>query len=226
MFGTIMYLLMWVPLNVMRKIWWRWRIEGLENLPPEGQGYVIAVNHLDWMDIPILGASLPLKRRPWWMAKVELFENKFAAWWFSQMFVIPIKRGKRDLSAFIACEKVLKEGAGLVVFPEGHRSDTAELQEAKSGVVRLSVRSACPIVPVAIWGTEHSLAGMMRRELITVRFGKPFYPDVEGTHIPWARMNALTEESMLQIAALLPEKYWGFYREPMLSRKLEAKSDM
>lgn len=215
MFGPIMYFFIWAPLNIMRRIWWRWRVEGLEHLPAKGQGFILASNHLDWMDIPILGTSLPLSYRPWWMAKVELFSTKFASWWLSQMQVIPIKRGKRDLSAFVACEKALKEGAALIIFPEGHRSDTGELQEAKGGIVRLSVRSACPIVPVAIWGSEHGLRGMMRREPITVRFGKPFYPQVEGSHIPWDRMNELTEESMLQIAALLPEKYWGFYRERM-----------
>lgn len=219
MFGPIMYFCIWAPLNVMRRIWWRWRVEGLENLPTSGQGFIVAANHLDWMDIPIVGASLPLRYRPWWMAKIELFTSRFAIWWFSKMRVIPIKRGKRDLSAFIACEKALKEGGALIIFPEGHRSETGALQEAKGGIVRLSVRSGCPIVPVAIWGTEHGLRGMMRREQVTVRFGMPFYPDVEGSHIPWDRMNELTDESMLQIAALLPEHYWGFYREHMLKKQ-------
>ncbi len=224
MLGAFMYFLIWFPANVMRWIWWRWSIEGLENLPARPQGFVLAINHMHWTDIHILGSSLPLSHRPWWLAKVELFNNRFASWWFREMQVIPIRRGKRDMAAMEACEVALKQGAALIIFPEGHRTTTGGLQEAKSGVVRLSTRSACPIVPVAIWGTEHSLGGAMLRKPIHVRFGKPYYPDVQGTHIPPDKMAVLTEEVMLKIAEMMPEQYWGYYRERMHARMLETKA--
>jgi 1-acyl-sn-glycerol-3-phosphate acyltransferase len=218
MLGAFMFFLIWFPLRVARRLWWRWEIIGAEHLPPRPQGVVLASNHIDWTDIHVLGASLPLSHRPWWLAKVELFKSSAAAWWFRQMQVIPVRRGKRDMAALEACEQALRAGAVLIIFPEGHRSPNAALQEAKSGTVRLAVRSGCPIQPVAIWGTEHGMRGAMLRKTIHVRFGEPYYPAVDGTHIPADKMAVLTEEVMLKIAELMPEQYWGHYQERVRER--------
>lgn len=215
MIGAFMYSLIWLPLNLLRKIWWRWEITGREHLPARPQGIVLAINHLNWTDIHILGASLPFSHRPWWLAKVELFTSPIVSWWFRQMQVIPVRRGKRDIAALEACERELRNGAVLIIFPEGHRSETGGMQEAKSGTVRLSVRSGCPIVPVAIWGTEYGFKGALARKPIHVHFGKPYYPAVDGTHIPVEQMARLTDEVMLKIAELMPPQYWGVYREKM-----------
>ncbi|MEN9939159.1 MAG: hypothetical protein RLZZ387_5738 [Chloroflexota bacterium] len=216
MLGALMYFMLWLPLNICRVLWWNWKIEGSENLPPRPQGCVLAVNHLNWTDIHILGASLPLSHRPWWIAKVELFGNRLLAWWLRQMQVIAIRRGKRDLTALLAGEEALKSGAALVIFPEGHRSRTGQLQEGKSGAVRLSVRSEVPIIPIAIFGTEAGLKGAATRKPIRIRIGKPYQPVVENPdHIPAEQMELLTDEMMLRIAELMPEQYWGHYREKM-----------
>src|SRR6476646_8975759 len=75
MIGAIMYFLIWFPLQFIRLLWWSWHIEGLENLPPRGHGMVLAINHLHWLDVLIIGASLPLSYRPAWIAKTEIFAN-------------------------------------------------------------------------------------------------------------------------------------------------------
>ncbi len=216
MIGAIMFFLIWFPLNIARRIWWNWKIEGVENLPPRPQGCVLAVNHLNWTDIHTVGSSVPLSHRPWWMAKIELFNGRFATWWLRQMQVIPIRRGKRDLSALYESEQVIKDGAVFIVFPEGHRSDTGALQEGKNGALRLAIRSGVPIVPVAIFGTEVGLKKIMLRSPITVRFGKPYIPQADPDHIPATQMARLTDEMMIRIAELMPERYWGFYASKML----------
>lgn len=217
MIGWFLYLLLWVPLNLFRLVWWRWKIEGRENLPPRPQGIVLAINHLHWNDVLVAGASLPLSHRPWWIAKAELFSGPMGTWFFRQMQCIPIKRGRRDLAALEASEEALKQGVVLIVFPEGHRSDTGQLQPGRGGAVRLAIRSGCPIVPVAVWGTEAGLGKTWLRHPITVRFGKPYHPSIEGDSIPFDRMNELTDEMMMRIAELMPERYWGHYRERMLA---------
>jgi 1-acyl-sn-glycerol-3-phosphate acyltransferase len=218
MLGALMYFLIWFPLNVCKVLWWNWKVDGAENLPPRPQGCVLAVNHLNWTDIHILGSSLPLSHRPWWVAKVELFGNRLAAWWLRQMQVIAIKRGKRDLAALSLSEDALRAGAALVVFPEGHRSDTGQLQEGKSGAIRLAVRTGCPIVPIAIYGTEAGLGGAATRKPIRVRIGKPYHPVVDSPdHIPPDKVAELTDEMMMRIAELMPEQYWGHYRQKMLA---------
>ncbi len=219
MAGVIMYFLIWVPMNLLKVLWWRWSVEGLENLPPRGKGMVLAVNHMHWLDIPLLGASLPLSHRPSWIAKVEILKGSLLTWFFRNMLVIPIKRGKRDLTALIAAEDALKSGEVLVIFPEGHRSN-GELLQGRNGAVRLAVRSGVPIIPVAIWGTEYGFKGAMSRNPIHLRVGPAYYPQVENPdHIPADKMNEQTELMMLKIAALMPESYRGFYREHMLAEK-------
>jgi 1-acyl-sn-glycerol-3-phosphate acyltransferase len=217
MVGAFCFFCLWAPLNLARRLWWRWTIRGTENLPPRPQGCVVAVNHLNWTDVHMVGASLPLSHRPWWIAKIELFGNSLLAWWFRQMQVIAIRRGKRDLAALTAAEDALRAGAVLIIFPEGHRSDTGQLQEGRSGAVRLAVRSGCPIVPMAIWGSEQGLRGAVMRRPVEVRFGEPYHPQVaDPDHIPSDEMAALVDELMLRIAQLMPEQYWGYYREKML----------
>jgi 1-acyl-sn-glycerol-3-phosphate acyltransferase len=215
MLGAIMYFCIWLPLQIIRLVWWNWKIEGRENLPPRGQGMVLAINHLHWLDILIIGASLPLSHRPSWIAKVEIFVNRAIAWWFREMMVIPIKRGQRDLTALLAAEEALKRGAVLIIFPEGHRSRDGGLLEGRGGAIRLAVRTGCPIVPIAIWGTEVGLKGAARRQPLRFRIGQPYHITIQGDKIPFDRMNELTEDMMLRIARLMPERYWGFYRERM-----------
>lgn len=216
MLGAIMYLMLWTPLQLARRLVWRCSIEGLENLPPPGQGVLLVANHLSWTDIHVLGGALPLAHRPAWLAKIEIFINPLITWWMRTMQVIPIRRGRRDLAALDAAEAMLARGKPLIIFPEGHRSDTGELIEGHGGAIRLAARSGCPIVPIAIWGTETGLRGAMRRQPIHVRFGEPYFVESEGGKVPWRQMEELTEEMMLRIAALMPEQYWGHYRERML----------
>lgn len=219
MLGAFMYFCIWFPLNVFRRIWWKWRVDGLENLPPRGQGMIIAVNHINWMDIPIIGGSLPMSHRLSWIAKIEIFKHPAAAWFFNEMQVIAIRRGARDLAALQAAEVALKNGAVLLIFPEGHRSRTPGLLQGRGGAIRLAVRSGCPIVPVAVYGTEGGFRGAALRRPITVRIGKPYHPSHEGTSIPPEKMEALTDDMMLRIAALMPEPYWGAYHDRMLETR-------
>ena len=53
-----------------------WRVSGRENLPPRPQGIVLACNHVQWHDIPMIGWGLPLSHRGWWFAKVEVVDGK------------------------------------------------------------------------------------------------------------------------------------------------------
>jgi 1-acyl-sn-glycerol-3-phosphate acyltransferase len=214
MIGALMYAILYSIINSFRLVgWWRWRIIGLEKLPPrQAGGMIIAVNHIHWVDIPAVGGMLPFAYRLSWLAKVEIFANPVAGWFFRAMNVIPIKRGRRDLAALDAAVEALRAGAVLLIFPEGHRSRTGVLQAGRGGAVRLAMQSGVPIVPLAITGSEHGLGGTFLREPLTVQVGEPYtIAPTESGKIPPDLMDQLTADMMQRIAAMLPAEKRGPY---------------
>jgi 1-acyl-sn-glycerol-3-phosphate acyltransferase len=216
MVGWLCYGFLYVLIHTFRRIgWWRWSIEGLEQLPPrEAGGMLIAMNHVHYMDIPAIGAMLPFRYRLSWVAKSELFRNPIAGWWFRQMQVIPIKRGRRDLAALDTMADALRDGAVLLIFPEGTRGKTGVLREGRGGGVRLAMQAGVPIVPVAITGTEHGLKGTLLRRPVRLHVGAPYLvPPTPDNKIPPELMDQLTNEMMGRIAVLLPPERRGFYAQ-------------
>jgi 1-acyl-sn-glycerol-3-phosphate acyltransferase len=216
MIGWLCYGFLYILLHGCRAIgWFRWKAEGVEQLPPrEAGGVLIAMNHVHYMDIPVIGAMLPFSYRLSWVAKSELLANPLLGWWFRQMQVIPIRRGKRDLNALEESARALRAGAVLLIFPEGTRGKTGVLREGRGGAVRLAMQAGVPIVPVAIMGTEHGLKGTLTRKPVLLRMGKPYTvgPTPDGK-IPPELMEQLTNEMMFRIAELLPPERRGAYAQ-------------
>jgi 1-acyl-sn-glycerol-3-phosphate acyltransferase len=226
--GKIIYFVSQILIYAMRKIgWWRWQVEGLEHLPPREQtGMILVMNHIHWIDIPVVGALLPFAYRLSWLGKAELFEKSTWRWFFRTMQVIPIKRGRGDLAALETATEALRAGAILLIFPEGHRSRNGLLQKGRGGAVRLAMRSQVPLVPVAVTGTQRGLGDTLRGKPVKLRIGKPYRvePTPDGK-IPPDLMDHLTTEMMLRIAALLPAEYRGVYadqQQPPVKQPLTA----
>lgn len=216
MFGWLCYGFLYVGFHFLRLIrWFRWTSDGIENLPPrEAGGMIIAMNHVNWIDIPVIGTMLPFAYRLSWVAKSELFRNPIARWWFRQMSVIPINRGRRDTAALDTMSQALRDGAVLLIFPEGTRSPSGVLKEGRGGAVRLAMQSGAPIVPVAVIGTERGPAGTFTAKPVRLRVGKPFTvaPTPDGK-IPPELNEQLTGEMMHRIAMLLPPERRGPYAQ-------------
>ena len=211
--GLAMYGLIYALVGFFFRVFWNFRIVDRQNLPPRTKrGVLVAVNHLDWTDVYVVGGTLPVSYRPTWFAKKEVFRNPLVACFLGAMNVIPLDSGEADRHAYLAAKSALERGAAMVVFPEGHRSENHALIAGKSGAVRLAVRTGVPIVPMAVWGTEVGFFGAMLRKPIRARYGEPYYPSVDISKMRdgWDR---LTEDLMLRIAALLPAQYRGIYGE-------------
>ncbi len=195
---------------ILFKLFSRWRVEGRENVPPEG-AMLVAANHLHAFDPPLLGVSLG--RELIFMAKEELFHHRLKAYLLRGLGSFPVRRGKLDRKAIRCAEQVLAEGRGLVLFPEASRSENAQLQPALPGSALFASRHGVPVLPVGIIGTERikGLLSVLRRPRITVNIGKPFYLPSSGGKPSKDELAEYTELIMQRIAELLPPEYRGVY---------------
>jgi 1-acyl-sn-glycerol-3-phosphate acyltransferase len=197
----------------------RVRIEGdLDAIPREGP-VILAANHISNADAVILGAWLTksLGRRIHWLGKKEMFEWPVVGWVAANGGVHPVDRDAADVDAFRLAERVLNEGQVLMIFPEGTRSPTGELQKPKDGLAMLALRSGALIVPIGISNTDRLWP---KGQLLprpgghaTMRVGRPFrladeLP--EGLDRKRAK-TAATDLLMHRIAALLDPRHRGQY---------------
>ena len=197
---------------------------GLENLPNEG-GVIIATNHLSRLDIIVLYIN-PVRKDVTALIADKYEENWFFGWFTRTSEAIFLDRSKADFSAFRDAIAALKSGRALGIAPEGTRSEIGQLLEGKSGAVLLALKSNAPIVPVGIAGTDTAVAKMRRlgRPRIHARFGEAFQLPPLGRENRDEVLKQNTDEIMCRIAALLPEKYHGFYADHPRLKELLAEN--
>ncbi len=198
------------------------RVKGQENVPKQCP-LLIVCNHLHVVDAPIIAVSIPLKMV--FMAKEELFRH-----WFSRFFVqnfgtFPVRRRGVDREALRQAERWLKQSVPLVMFPEGKRSSTIQMQPAFPGSALIASHLGVPILPVSIIGTEKLRERLwwLRRPRITVNIGKPFYPPPTDSKLTRAKLAQLTDSMMKHIAELLPPEYQGIYARGENAEDRESK---
>jgi 1-acyl-sn-glycerol-3-phosphate acyltransferase len=139
-----------------------------------------------------------------------------------------LNRFEADYSALREILARMEKGGMLVIAPEGTRSKTEALQEAKLGVAFLASKSGYPVMPVAIVGTEDRAIlenlKRFRRSKIIVHGGDPFQIELPKGKGREQAMHAATDEIMCRIAVMLPEKYRGVYADhPRLKELLTGR---
>jgi 1-acyl-sn-glycerol-3-phosphate acyltransferase len=179
--NEIVYGLAYTAVIPWAHLWFRWHIEGLENIPKEGPA-IVAFNHIAYLDPLCIGYIVDKAgRRPRFLAKAELFQDKRIAWVLRGAGQIEVKRGTR--SAPVALDQALEAlemGEVVVIFPEGTVTTDPDLHAGpvKTGISRLALKSGVPVVPCAIWGTANiwpkGYAHNWRpRQDVVVRIGTP-----------------------------------------------------
>jgi 1-acyl-sn-glycerol-3-phosphate acyltransferase len=186
----------------------RTHVHGREHVPRAGAGIVVS-NHIAAVDPGVLVAVLP---RP--IALMSKAEN---ARGILKLFIpllgsFTVRRGTADRRALRAAEQVLEQGRLLCMFPEGTRSVSGVLGSAHGGAALLAIKSAAPIIPVAITGTPRIFLrhfpwiGLPR---VTVTVGVPFAVSSTDQTTQRDDRERVTSAIMAQIAALLPQELRG-----------------
>ena len=175
---------------------------------------IIASNHVSSAD-PAMMASAIYPRSPRYMAKVELFQKApLIGYLFALSGAFPVRRGAGDRLAIREAERLLREGAALGMFPEGHRSDTGALMQAHAGTALLALRSQAPVVAVGITGSERMRAGwraLFARTQVRMTASQPFVLRPRGRRITRDDIDRAHITIMRAIAEQLPPAYRGVY---------------
>jgi 1-acyl-sn-glycerol-3-phosphate acyltransferase len=195
-----------------------YQVRGRENIPRAGAIIVVA-NHLNLADPLIVGITLG--RKAVFMAKRELFRSKLSGYFVHSVGAFPVHRGQLDREALRQAHQVLTKSLALVVFPEGSRSQNAQLQPAFPGSALVALRNSAPILPIGITGTEKikGLAWFVHRPKVTVNIGHPFSLPLVASKLTKAELAEVTDLIMARIAELLPKEYRGHYAEKLNDQK-------
>jgi 1-acyl-sn-glycerol-3-phosphate acyltransferase len=146
----------------------RARAYGRERIPRSG-GCVLAINHLAWIDIAVVGATSP---RPInYVAKTELLAvpvfGRFLAW----HGIVAIRRGESDRDAVRLMRRYAAEGRALGLFVEGTRQRQGRPGRAQPGAAMVAIQENVPVVPIAVYGTQFWRVGNFKP--CSVAIGEP-----------------------------------------------------
>ena len=191
---------------------WIKKVNGLENVPKKGH-FIIAANHASYMDHFIIMCTLVpyLNKKIHHLAKKEHFNNILKKTWHTYVGAVPIDRQKGGKEALQWAIKALMQGKIIAIHPEGTRSLTGKLQEAKTGVVRLALLSKAPVLPIGLIGTFERLPKgkyIPKFSKATMNIGIPMrFPNYYGKKINKKMLREVTNEIMKEIAKLSNQKY-------------------
>ncbi len=175
------------------KIYYRAEILGLENIPKEGP-VIFCGNHRSYLDPPLIVATA--KRDMRFLAKEDLYKNRFLAFLGWAFDGIPVKRDEKDVSAIKTSLKYLKNGDCIALFPEGTRNGLEKGEKVKDGVAFFAVRSGAKVVPCGIKGGEKG------NRKVTIKYGKALdYSEYKGTKDKKI-LDKITQEIMSNIIEL------------------------
>ena len=129
----------------------RGRAYGLDRLPKTG-GCVLAINHLAWIDIPLVGGLSP--RNLNYVAKRELLDVPVLGPYIGWHGVISVRRGESDREAVRLMRQAARDGRAVALYVEGTRQRSGEPDAAKPGAAMVAIQEGVPVVPIGVYGTQ------------------------------------------------------------------------
>ena len=154
------------------------KAEGLEHVPQD-QAVLFVGNHRSYFDI--VTTYTLMKRTTGYVAKAEMEKIPLLASWMRQISCLFLNRRdpRAGLKTILDAIAQIKSGRSVFIFPEGTRAETAKPEELLAfheGSMKIAEKTGCPVVPVAIYGSDHVLEQhmpFMKAAEVVIRFGAP-----------------------------------------------------
>ena len=182
-------------------------VKGQENIL-QGESAMYAFNHRSYFDIVMGYTTVPAPTG--FIAKKEMIGIPLLSQWMVQMNCLFLDRSniKEGLKTILTGIEKVKGGISMWIFPEGTRNkseDPADLMEFHEGSLKIAEKSGCPVIPVAITGTD----------------------DVFERHIPWIRKSHVIieygEPIYLKELPLDKKKFPGAYTREIISEMIKKQ---
>jgi long-chain acyl-CoA synthetase len=157
----------------------RVRVVGRENVPPNKTAFIIASNHTSHLDFAPIKHALDYRPIISLAAKDYFFESPFRRWFFTNFtYMLPFNRKAALKESLQSAGDVLEAGFPLLLFPEGTRTQTGQMSAFKPSLGYLALNNRVGVLPVYLSGLYEAMpkgARLPRRRDMAISVG-PLIP--------------------------------------------------
>lgn len=181
------------------RLFFRFRVTGLENIPAEG-GVILCANHISNHDALVIGVAT--KRPISYLAKQELFKYKIFNGFLNSLKIIPVDRDKPSMDMLKRVTKELKSGGVIGIFMQGRRARKSlsepDMTDYKAGVVLFAIKGEAPVVPIYLQSRYLPFSK------VHIRIGKPIsFEEMYGKRVRTPELEPLATQIMKAIEELM-----------------------
>lgn len=207
---------------------------GQERLPAEGGYLLVAAVHRGWMDPFLIMHALPLQPRVWFLGSgPSAFSARWREWLLHRIGgMLPVWRGGVGVEQHVeSARAVLRNGGVFVLVPEGGVSGPPDAPATfRVGAALIALRTAAPIVPLAIAGSgELYLGKRMATRVLAPTTAQALLAEAwpgtmpaEGSRDELALAHALTDRFTALFGPIVPELYAGTVDPPDRPRRFRG----
>lgn len=197
---------------------------GLEHIPSQ-KPYIFVFNHMSVFDSLLVICALPPMEMRIFVG-ADWGRVPILGYLVKRFGGVYVQKGA-ERNALRVALKSIKTGLSFGLAPEGTRSKTFALLQPMDGAAYLALKANIPILPVGIAGTDKWWWNLthLRRSHFEVHFGPAFTLPTTGRRPKAKDLPAYSHLIMVHIAALLPDRYHGYYHDSPALAALQRGED-
>lgn len=156
-------------------------VRGTENIP---EGTVLFTsNHRSYTDI-VMAYAYTYKRLSF-VGKKFVFETPVLNYWMrlSDGIMIDVGDIRSEVKAITSAIEHINDNISIWICPEGtreHSEKHTDMLPFKHGSYKIALKTNCPVVPVAIYGTKEMFEDqipILKKGRLAIHYLEPVYPD-------------------------------------------------